>query len=54
MVGENTKVRNLSFISVYEDEWMDQFFMLVCSLCRDICRGRRRHVILVPQIIWKI
>jgi hypothetical protein len=52
---ENTNVRNLSFISMFmKMSGGTNFFMLLCSLCRDICRGRRRHVILVPQIVWKI
>jgi hypothetical protein len=49
---ENTKVRNLPFISMFmKMSGRTNFFMLVCSLCRDICRGRRRHVVLVPQIV---
>jgi hypothetical protein len=52
---ENTKVRNLSFISMFMNiSGGTNFFMLLCSLCRDICRGRIRHVVLVPKIVWKI
>jgi hypothetical protein len=52
---ENTKVRDMPFIFMFmKMSGGANFFMLACSLCRDICRGRRRHIVLVPQIIWKI
>jgi hypothetical protein len=52
---ENTKVRNLPFISMFmKMSGETNLFMLLCSLCKDICRGRRRRVILVPQVVWKI
>jgi hypothetical protein len=30
-----------------------QVEQLLCSLCRDIFRGRRRHVILVPKLFGR-
>jgi hypothetical protein len=52
---ENTKAKNLPFISMFmKISGGAIFFILGCSLCGDICRGRRRHVILLPQIVWKI
>jgi hypothetical protein len=39
---ENTKVRNVPFISMFmKMSGGTNYLMLLCSLCRDICRGRR-------------
>jgi hypothetical protein len=43
---ENTKVRNMPFVPMFmKMSGGTNFFMLLCSLCRDICRGRRGYVV---------
>jgi hypothetical protein len=44
---KNTKVRNVPFIFIFmKMSGGTNYLMLLCSLCRDICKVRRRHVVL--------